>query len=172
MCDTNTPSEERKRAGAIVLARLLYRSVRSRVPGKWRHVDKPDAIDQNRTASIIEFRLGKWPPRYRLSIHSDDGGSLLGYGVFQPNMNYRSKDPGLTEYLEARVPGRDTATRVHWAWYREIDEPLRDFSRQETLLEAEKFRRGEKLKGDDAFRRASDDLAKLAEALDDWYSQG
>ena len=60
-------------------------------------------------------------------------------------------------------------TPVHWAWYREVDEALRDFSRQETLIEVEKIRQG---KGDESFRRASDDLAELAKSLDDWYAQG
>jgi hypothetical protein len=170
-----TPSEARKRS-AIVFAVLLYESVefglKSRLPGKWHSERDPDAIDEGRSGSIIEFRLRKWPPRFRLSIHSDSGGSLVGYGVFRPpGMNRRSDDPGLREYLELRVSGRDTTTPVHWAWYRKVDEPLRDFSRPETLIEVERIRRGEKSEGYHAFRRASDDLAELAVALEDWYSE-
>jgi hypothetical protein len=170
MCGRDTTPEERKR-GAIVLATLLYGEVQSQLPGKWRVERNPDAIDHGRSGSIIEFRLGKWPPRFRLSIHSDDGSSLLDYGVFRPTgMNRQSNDEGLREYLAASVPGNGR-TDVHWAWYRNVDGPLRDFSRQETLIEVEKIRRREESKGDDAFRRASDHLARLAKALDGWYSR-
>lgn len=175
MSGGDTPFEERHRSAAGVFAKVLCQSVKSGsgLPGKWRddEVYNRAAIDAVRSRPILEFRLAKWPPRYRLSIHSDDG-SLVGYGVFRPsNMNRTSNDQGLPEHLAARVLG-GRPTSKHWAWYREMDEPLRDFSRQETWIEVEKIRRGEKSKGDDAFRRASDDLVKLAEALDGWYSEG
>ena len=171
MYGTGTPPEERQRSAAV-FAKLLYQAIASQFPGKWHYDFNRDAIDEERSDSIIEFRRGKWPPRFRLSIHSDKGGSLVGYGVFRPsNMNRRSNDQGLAEYLKAHLSeGRPTP--VHWAWYREVDEPLRDFSRQETLIEVEKIRQGTKSKGDAAFQRARDDLAALAEALDGWYSKG
>jgi hypothetical protein len=175
MCGGDTPSKEQKRSAAGVFARLVFQSVQSEspLPGKW-HDDafKPEAIDEERSASIMELRLAKWS-RFRLSIHSDDGGSSLGYGVFCPtNMNRRSDDQGIREYLAARVPDGGMGTPRHWAWYRDVDEPLRDFSRPETLSEVAKIRQAQPSKGDDAFRRASDDLARLAEALDGWYSEG
>lgn len=86
-------------------------------------------------------------------------------------MNRRSDDEGLREYLEDRLPDRAT-TRVHWAWYNEMKELLRDFSRPETLIEVEKIRRHEKSRGEQAFKQASHDLARLAKALDSWYSEG
>ena len=127
--------------------------------------------NEERSGSILEFRLGKWPPRFRLSVHSDDGGSRLDYGVFRPTgMNRRSNDEGLREYLAAHVPGGGK-TDVHWAWHRQVDEPFRDFSLPETLIEVEKIRRGERSTGEHALKQASDDLAELAAALDDWYSE-
>lgn len=172
MSSENAAPEERRR-GAVVLAKLLYRGVASRFPGKWRvEADEPDAIDEGRSGPIIEFRLAHWPPRFRLSIHSDSGASRVGYGVFRPpNMNRRSNDEGLREHLAAKLPFGD-ATPVHWAWYRKMDEPLQDLSRPETLIEVEQIRRREPSKGDDAFRRASNHLATLAAALDEWYSAG
>lgn len=174
MCGKGTSFEERTRSAAGVLARVLVRSAQSasRLAGKWLDdVFDREAIDEDRSGSIVEFRLTKWPPRFRLSVHSDDGGSLVGYGVFRPpGKDRRSKDIGLREYLEAQVPVGHT-TPEHWAWYRDMGEPLRDLSRQETWIEVEKIRKGEKSKGDDAFRRASDDLARLAMALDSWYSK-
>jgi len=170
MSTRDTSPEERQR-GAAVLAKLLYQSVTSRCRGKWRDDFNPHAIDEDRSDSIIEFRRREWPPRYRLSIHSDKRCSLVGYGVFRPsNMKQRSNDEGLPECLAAHVPSGRTRPE-HWAWYREMEEPLRDFSRQETLIEVEKIRQGKTSTGDAAFRQASDDLVKLAKALDGWYSQ-
>jgi hypothetical protein len=170
MSGKGTPSEARKR-GAIFFALLLYGRVESRLPGKWRVERNPDAINEERSGSILEFRLGKWPPRFRLSVHSDDGDSRLDYGVFRPTgMNRRSNDEGLREYLAARVPGGGK-TDVHWAWHRQVDEPFRDFSLPETLIEVEKVRRGERSTGEHALKQASDDLAEVAAALDDWYSE-
>ena len=135
MSGGDTSFEERHRSAAGVFAKVLCQSVKSGsgLPGKWRddEVYNRAAIDAVRSRPILEFRLAKWPPRYRLSIHSDDG-SLVGYGVFRPsNMNRTSNDQGLPEHLAARVLG-GRPTSKHWAWYREMDEPLRDFSRQET----------------------------------------
>ena len=175
MCAIDTPSEERQRGAAGVFAKLLFQSVRSksRLPGKWREdACKPEAIDEAHSASIMELSLAKWPPRFRLSIHSDAGGSLVGYGVFRPaGMDRRSDDKGIREYLADPVSGGGRGTPTHWAWYREVDEPMRDFSQQETLGEVKKLRQDQQSKGDDAFRRASDDLARLAAALDAWYSK-
>lgn len=53
-----------------------------------------------------------------------------------------------------------------------MEEPPRDFSRQETLIEIEKLRQGKTSRGVDALRRASDDLVMLAKVLDGWYSEG
>ena len=171
MTSRNATPEERQR-GAAVLAKLLYQCATSRCQGKWRDDFNPHAIDEDRIDSIIEFRRREWPPRYRLSIHSDKGCSLVGYGVFRPsNMKRRSNDEGLPEYLAAHVPGGRT-TPEHWAWYREMEEPLRDFSRQETLIEVEKLKQGKTSRGVDALRRASDDLVMLAKVLDGWYSEG
>lgn len=169
----DTP-KERRRDLAGIFARLISQNVEDNcnLPGKWRvEAYDPGAIDEKRSASIMEFRLLRWPPRFRLSIHSDDGGCLVGYGVFRPpSMNRRSNDEGLREYLEACSPDRAT-TPVHWAWYNEMEEPLRDFSQPETLSEVEKIRRREKSKGEHAFQRASGDLVRLAEALDSWYQK-
>jgi hypothetical protein len=170
MDDRDNPSEERRNSAAI-FARLLCQSVKSQFPGDWYGDDalKCEAIDERRSASIMEFGRRKWPRRYRLSIHSDCGGSLVGYGVFRPpNMNRRSNDEGLREYLAAGLPG-GWPTPVHWAWYREMAEPLRDFSQKRTSIEVEKIRQGEASGGDDALRQARDDLALLAAALDGWY---
>ena len=167
-------SKERRRDLAGLLARLLCRSLQHdcRLPGKWRvEVYDPDAIDEKRSGSITELRLVKWPPRFRLSIHSDDGGSLIGYGAFRPpSMNRRSNDEGLRDFLDGCLsPG--ATTPVHWAWYNQMPEPLRDFSRHETLIEVEKLRRIEAPKNNAAFRQASGDLVMLAQALDRWYSE-
>ena len=65
------------------------------------------------SASIIEFRLGKWPPRFRLSIHSDKGGSRIGYGVFRGLMGHIEKqDPGvlLDPHVESKMIWRNLAS--------------------------------------------------------------
>ena len=100
MSGGDTPFEERHRSAAGVFAKVLCQSVKSGsgLPGKWRddEVYNRAAIDAVPSRPILEFRLAKWPPRYRLSIHSDDG-SLVGYGVFRPsNMNRTSNDQGLS----------------------------------------------------------------------------
>ena len=172
-CSGEMTFKERRRDLAGLLARLLFRSLQNScsLPGKWLEVFAPEKIDEERSGSLVEVRLVKWPPRFRLSIHSDDGGSVIGYGVFRPpSMNRRSNDEGLYEYLEKLV-SRRSQTPVHWAWYREMEEPLRDFSQRDTMIEVQKIRRGETSSGDAAFRQASDDLVRLAEALDGWYSE-
>jgi hypothetical protein len=175
MCSGEITSKERRRDLAGLFAKLLFQSLQHScsLPGKWRVESyAPDKIDEERSGSLMEVRLVKWPPRFRLSIHSDDGGSVVGYGVFRPsNMNRRSNDDGLREYLERRV-SRKHPTRVHWALYADMEEPLRDFSRHETLIEVDKIRRRETSEGYAAMQRASEDLVMLAEALDGWYSEG
>lgn len=175
MQERDSAAKQRKRDLAGVFARLLCQCVQDdcQLSGKWRvEAYDPDAIDEERSASIMELRLLKWPPRFRLSIHSEAGGCLIGYGVFRPpSMNRRSNDEGLREYLQGCLSG-GAATPVHWAWYNEMEEPLRDFSRQETLIEIDRLRQRKTSKGDVAFRQASDDLVTLAKALDRWYSAG
>lgn len=175
MCSEEITSKERRRDLAGLFAKILFQSLQDScsLPGKWRvEVYTSDKIDEERSGSLMEVRLVNWPPRFRLSIHSDDGGSVVGYGVFRPrSMNRRSDDEGLREYLEGcGSPG--ATTPVHWAWYNQMRDPLRDFSRHETLVEVEKLRRLKAPKDNTAFRQASDDLAMLAEALDRWYSGG
>lgn len=252
---TDTPPEELKRSGATVLGRILCRRVQSRLPGDWLDEEKPYAVNERHSDSIIEFHLREWPTNYRISIHSDKQCSIVGYGVFrrvQKTIPFAHDQ--LAKHLKDHVPG-GRSTEVIWAWYREIDEPLRDFSRPETLIEVliasanaglaafseveaeverampeitglvretssasvalptlltqtrqnmaehqqllmqlrrmwlsggrdggapersrlppveAKIRWGERSKADDALKRAGDDLAGLAVALDDWYSK-
>ena len=135
MYGTGTPPEELKRSGATILGKLLCRSVQSRVSGEWLNEGKPYAIDEGRSDSIIEFGLREWPTNYRISVHSDKQCSIVGYGVYR-----RVQKPipfthdQLAKHLKDRVPG-GCSTEVIWAWYREIDKPLCDFSRPETLIE-------------------------------------
>lgn len=145
MSGRDTLSEERKRSAAT-FTQVLYNHVRLRLPRNgYKRGPNADAIDENRSASILEFGFTEWPQQpqhYRISIHSDKQCSIIGYGVFRPKGNGPFTHDELAEYLDGCVRGGiDGKTDVLWAWYRQVDEPLRDFSRQDTLIEVEKIRR-------------------------------
>lgn len=172
MYGKDTSSQERE-DGAVAFAWFLYNHVRLRLPREFYKGElKRHAINKGRTASIVEFGFREWPRHYRLRIHSDKQGCIVGYGVFRPKqLNGPCSHQQLIEHLKRCVKVVDRSTAKLWAWYRDMGEPLRDFSRQDTLIEVEKISKCEESTGDDAFRQASHDLARLAEALDRWYSE-
>ena len=137
MYGTGTPPEATQAQRCTrFLGKLLCRSVQSRVSGEWLNEWISPTPSMRDVAIHHRIRpTAEWPTNYRISVHSDKQCSIVGYGVYR-----RVQKPipfthdQLAKHLKDRVPG-GRSTEVIWAWYREIDKPLCDFSRPETLIE-------------------------------------